>query len=235
MQLKSSQLRVWFVSSVLAVLAACGGGGGGGSTAPVTSTETFQLRTAYVNYLTDTRSLPFALTGTVSNVSVSGGGSLTQGSMSSTTFEGQAAQAKVTTVTGTVRGNGQSVSLASTTTAYVDSNYNPLGFSGSEYEVVTSSAPIPATARVNDTAVWYVTDRYTSSGKTSRVGTTTSTFVLEPDTASTALLKIIEVERNTSNTVTSTSTITFRMTPAGALTRLSETVLEGTTSLTVTY
>lgn len=235
MQLKLSQIRVWFAMSTLALLAACGGGGGGGSSAPVTSTETFQLRTAYVSYLTDTRSMPFSVTGTVSGVNVSGSGTTTQGSMSATTFEGQSAQVKTTTATGTLIANGQSIPLASSSTTYVDSNYNPLGFNGSEYEVVTSSTPIPTTARVNDTAVWYSATRYTSSSKITRTGTTTATFVLEPDTASTALLKIIQVERNTSNTVTSTNTITFRMTPAGSLTRINETLVEGTTSLTATY
>ena len=233
--MKLSQIRIWFATSTLALLAACGGGGGGGNSGPVTSTETFQLRAAYVNYFSDTRSLPFTVTGSVSGTSVTGSGTTTQGAVSSATFEAQAAQAKTTSATGTFIANGQSFSLASSATAYVDSNYNPLGFNGSEYEVVSSSTPIPATARISDTATWYTSNRYTNSSKTTRVGTTTATFVLEPDTASTALLKIIEIERNTSNAVTSTSTITFRMTPSGALTRLSETVTEGTTSLTVSY
>ena len=231
--MKFTQIWVWIAVSTSALLAACGGGGG--SSTPVTSTETFQLRTAYVSYLTDTRSLPFSVTGTISGVNVSGTGTVTQGGIAAATFEGQSAQVKTTTVTGTLAANGQSVPLASTSTAYVDANYSPLGFNGSEYEVVTSSAPIPITARVNDTAVWYSATRYIGSSKATRTGTTTATFVLEPDTASTALLKIIEVERNTSNTVTSTSTTTFRITPAGNLTRISETLVKDATSLTVTY
>lgn len=233
--MKFTQIWVWIAVSTSALLAACGGGGGGGSSTPVTSTETFQLRTAYVSYLTDTRSLPFSVTGTISGVNVSGTGTVTQGGIAAATFEGQSAQVKTTTVTGTLVANGQSVPLASTSTAYVDANYSPLGFNGSEYEVVTSSAPIPITARVNDTAVWYSATRYIGSSKATRTGTTTATFVLEPDTASTALLKIIEVERNTSSTVTSTSTTTFRITPAGNLTRISETLVKDASSLTVTY
>jgi hypothetical protein len=138
-------------------------------------------------------------------------------------------------MTGAFTGNGQTVSLANSVVSYVDSNYNPLGFVGDEYEVVSSYTPIPATARVNDTGVWYSSIRYTTASKTFRNGTATSTFVLEPDTGTTALLKIIEIQRNGSGATTSTSTTTFRMTPAGALTRLSESVVEGSTSLNINY
>lgn len=230
--MKFSQFKLWSTLSISALLVACGGGGGGGS---ASSTETFQLRTAYVSYINSTGSWPFTVTGSTSGVNVTGNGTTTAGSISGTTFEGQAAQAKTTTATGTINANGQSVPLATTGTSYVSSNYDPLGFSGSEYEVVSSSIPIPVTARINDTGTWYSSARYTSSSKTTRRGTATATFVLEPDTASTALLKIIRIEKDTTNTVTSTSTITFRMTPAGALTRLSETVLQGTTTMTATY
>lgn len=114
--------------SLLFTLSACGGGGGGGatSTGPVASTETFQLRTAYVNYVTETRSLPFTVTGTSSGYSVTGSGTATQGSLTSTTFESQAALQKTTTVTGSITANGVTTPLSSSNTTYVDSNYNPL-------------------------------------------------------------------------------------------------------------
>ena len=209
--------------------------GSGSSASPTSSTEIFQLRAGYASYLASAGTKPFTLAGTASGISISGSGTSSAGNLSSTTFEGQSAQAQTTTTTGTLTANGQSTPLTATSTTYVDGNYNPLGFDGSQYEVVTSSISIPTTARVNDSAVWYQSTRYTDSSKTTVLGTTTASFVLEAETAFTALLKIIEVERNTSNTVTSTNTITFRMTPAGVLTRLSETLVEGTTSLTVTY
>lgn len=218
-------------------LSACGGGGGGGSTstAPVTSTETFQLRTAYVNYVTETRSLPFKVTGTSSGYSVSGSGTATQGALTSATFESKAAQQKTTTVTGSITANGTTSPLSSSSTDYVDSNYNPLGEIGSEYSVVNSGISIPTTARVNDTGILYTSNRYTSSSKTTLLGTSTVSYVLEPDTAATALFKVISTEKDTLNKQTSVSTVTFRITAAGALTRISETYVEGTTTLTLTY
>jgi hypothetical protein len=223
------------VTAITLLLTACGGGDGSGSTAPVSSTETFQLRTAWVNYITDTRSLPFTVTGMASGTPVTGSGTMTQGSLSSTVFESRSALSKTSVITGSVSGGGQTYPLGITTTSYIDSNYNPLGSNGPEYVVTTSGSSIPLTARVNDTGIWYQSVRYTSSSKTSRLGTATTSFVLEPDTASSALLKIVQVEKDTFGTTTSTNTLTFRITPAGGLTRLSEVGSEDNTSLTISY
>jgi len=228
-------LKSLLATFALMVLAGCGGGGGGTS-AVTTSSETFQLRAAYVNYLTDTRSATFTVSGTVEGVNVTGNGTATQGSLTNTTFEGQAALQKVSVITGTLRTDGQTVPLSTSSTTYVNSNYNPLGSSGTDYEVVTGSVNIPATAKVNDTGVWYSSTRYSSSAKTTRRGTASVSFVMEPDTVSTSLLKIIRIEKDTLGTTTSTSAITFRMTPSGSLTRISETgVSPGGTALTITY
>jgi hypothetical protein len=215
-------------------ISACGGGGGG-SSGPIPSNETFQLRTAYVNYITETRSMPFTVSGTRAGANITGSGTATQGPLSFTTFELQQAQQKTTTVTGTITVNGVSDLLSSSSTTYVDANFNPLGSSGTDYTVVTGNASIPNTARVNDTGTWYSTIRYASSTKAVRRGTGTVSYVLEPDTASTALLKIIHSERDNSNTETYRSTVTFRMTPTGTLTRISESGVQGSTSITLTF
>jgi hypothetical protein len=219
-----------------ALLALAGCGGGGGSSSPTASTDTYQLRAAYVNYLTDTRSAPFTVSGTVNSVNVTGSGSATQGALSSTTFENQSALQKVSVTTGTLNANGQTLPLSSSSTTYVDSNYNPLGFNGTDYEVISGAVTIPSTARVNDTGVWYSSIRYATSAKSIRRGTASVSYVLEPDTSSTALLKIIRIEKDTSGGTSSTSTINFRMTPSGGLTRLSEsTLIPGGTALTISY
>jgi hypothetical protein len=223
------------VTAITLLLTACGGGGGAnGSTGPVSSTETFQLRQAWINSLSSS-SQSFTLSGTDAGIAITGSGTFTSGSLSSTVFESQPALQQVSVATGTVTGGGQTNSLAITQTIYVDSNYIPLGSSGSEYEVISGASSIPLTARVNDTGVLYQSVRYTSSAKTARLGTSTTSFVLEPDTSSTALLKVINIEKNTNGWTTSTDTETFRITPSGSLTRLSETTSEGNNTLTVTY
>lgn len=208
------------------VLAACGGGGSGGSpSSVVASTEAFQLRTAYVNQLTDTRSAPFTVSGIFDDVNVTGSGTVTEGALTSTSFERQSALQKVTVITGSLNANGRTIPLSSSSIGYVDLNYNPLGSFGDEYEVVNSSVTIPVTARVNSTGVWYTSTLYATSAKSRVEGTATVSYVLEPDTATTALLKIIRIDKDTSGSTTFTNTATFRMTPSGTLTRISETAV----------
>lgn len=76
-------------------------------------------------------------------------------------------------------------------------------------------------AKVNDAGVLYTATRYTSSSKSTPVGTETETYALQPDTASTALLVLTTVYKDTGGFVTSTSTEKVRITPAGAFARLS--------------
>lgn len=217
----------------LAGLTACGGGGGTSST--TSSSETFQLRAAFVNYFNDSHSYPFTVSGSISDISVAGSGTTTEGSQTASSFEGKAAQAKTSTMTATLTGGGKSLPLAGSNTTYIDSNYTLLGFAGSaEYEVATAVA-LPLTARVNETGIWYNSIRYSNASKTRQVGTAIGSYVLEPDSASTALLKIIVKEKDTSDSVTSTSTLTFRITTAGGLTRLRETLTEGSAMLTLSY
>lgn len=218
-------------------LAACGGGGGNGGlpAAPVTSTETFQVRAAYINYLNDTRTLPFTLSGSTSGLPVSGSGSLTQSSLTSSSFEGFSALQKTSTVNASLTANGMTVPFSSTLISYVDSNYVPLGSVNDEYLVVTGAATIPVTGKVNDTGIWFSANRYSSSFKISLLGTEVVSYALLPDTASTALLNIIQVDKNLSGATTLTTTLRFRISPAGELTRLSEQAIDDTTHLTITY
>jgi len=225
--------------SALALMTACGGGGGGGgggAAAPVASTDTFPLMTVYTNSLTTSSSNNFTISGTVSGVAVTGSGTVTFGNLSAGTFEGVAAQQRTTTATGSIVVNGTTVPLNSSSIDWVDSNYVPKGESGgTDYIVVTGTPTIPTAARVNDTGTLYTANRYSNSTKSVLRGTETVTYVLEADTATTALLKLIITEKDNSNTTTSTSSTQFRITPAGAFTRVKETLVEGTTNLTITY
>jgi hypothetical protein len=223
----------------LALITACGGGGGGGggeAAAPVASTDTFPLMTVYINTLTTSSSNNFTISGIVSGVAVTGSGTATFGNLSAGTFEGVAAQQRTTTATGSIVVNGTTLPLNSSSIFWVDSNYVPKGGSGgTDYIVVTGTPTIPTAARVNDTGTLYTANRYSDSTKSVLRGTETVTYVLEADTATTALLKTINIEKNNSNTTTSTSSAQYRITPAGAYKRVQETLVEGSTILTITY
>ena len=226
-----------FVSAALAaplILAACGGGGGG-DPAPTTSAETYQTWAAWVNTLNESGTRTFTISGTVNGIAVSGSGSATYGALAGGNFEGKAALAKTTVLTGSVTANGQTIPYGGTTVSYVDSNYRPLGVTSNEYWVVTGTPTIPQTARVNDAGTLYTANRYASSAKTSLLGTATVSYAVQPDTAATALLRLVLTQRTAGGSVTSTDVQTYRMTPAGALTRLSEEYQEGSSALTLRY
>jgi hypothetical protein len=61
------------------------------------------------------------------------------------------------------------------------------------------------------------------------------TFALLPDSGSTAILRLVSTDKSISGTVTATGIMTYRITPVGTLTRISEEYQEGSTSLTLTY
>lgn len=221
-------------ASSLAFLAACGGGGSGGTTV-VTSTETFNLSQAWVNYLTATQSLPFTVTGNLNGVSVTGTGTYSQSGLQETIFENSPALRKSSTASLRIYANGQSTDFALTTGLYVSSNYLPLGSQGDEYGVVSDAVNIPPTARVGDNGVWYSEKMYPSSAKLYSTGKRTTSFALEPETSITALLKVIATDFDSTDSQTASTVITFRMTPAGALTRLRETTMTSDGQLTVIY
>jgi hypothetical protein len=233
--------KYFCILSIPFFVAACGGGGGGStapvSTPPVTSTETFQLQKAYVNYVIDSSSRSFSISGVSGGKSLSGTGRVTSGSLASATFEGQSVLAKTKVETGTEIIDGTSIPFSYSSTTYVDSAYKLVGGIGSEYIVVTSFSMPSDLSKVNATGSFYSATRYTNSTKSSVIGTRTATYALEPDTASTALLKYILVNKDSSGNTTSTGTDVFRVTPSGALTPISEsfTLTSSGETITITY
>jgi hypothetical protein len=105
--------------------------------------------------------------------------------------------------------------MAETDTTYVDSNYAPKGWANGEYVVVTSVATIHDTAKVNDSGLWHTSNRYADSTKLTFLGVSQVSYALLPDTATTALLKIIQVDKDTIGNTLMTATAIFRITPCG--------------------
>jgi hypothetical protein len=232
----NNKIKLTIATVIFILLSACGGGGGGGAAAPVASTDLFPLMTVYTNTIATSSSNNYTISGSVSGFAVSGSGTVTRGNLSAGTFDGAPAQQRTTTATGSFTVNSTTVPLNTSSITWVDSNYVPKGESGSdEYVVVTGTPTIPTSARVNDTGTLYTANRYASSSKAVLLGTTRATYVVEADTANTALVTLILEEKNTSNATTTTSSAQLRITPLGTFTRIKETVVEGTSALTLTY
>jgi len=231
-----NKFKLLTATALLSLLSACGGGGGGGTAAPVASTESFPLMTVYRNTITSSSSNNYTISGTISGVSVTGSGTVTFGNLSAGTFEGLPALQRTTTATGSAVVNGGTIPLNTSSIDWFDSNYVPKGESGGEdYVVIAGTPTIPTTARINDTGTLYTANRYASSTKAVLRGTSEVTYVMEADTASTALVTLINEEKNTSNVTTSTSSEQFRITPTGTFTRIKDTAVQGNVLLTITY
>jgi hypothetical protein len=230
-------MKLLIAVASLSLLSACGGGGssGGGTPAPVASTSAFNLQAAYKSNYTASASYKISVTGTYGAYPVTGSATAVQGNVTSGTFEGKPALQQAVSILGTITVNNQTGPLATSSISWVDTNYMPLGTSGgSEYIVVNGTASIPTAAKVNDTGAVYTAKRYTTSAKTSLLGTRTVTYVVEADTATTALVTLISVDKNNSGTTTVTATEQYRVTTANTFTKIKETGVDNTNGLSLT-
>lgn len=220
-------------------LSGCGGGGGGSSlpAGPVTSTLSFPLQSAYktniangstVNYTVLATGIPSAPNG------CHGTASFANATPVSATFE----TISGFSVTGTITLNFTDCTPASTAVtgvSYYDSNYNPIGssISGTEYDVyLTVPSPLPTSVKVGDTAIFGNQNIYTDSTKTTQIATEQTSFVIEPDTATTAIANAITKRYNMSNQLLFTEQNRYRITATGAFTPVSDDVQYSTTSTT---
>ena len=206
------------ITVTLAFTACGGGGGGGGSTDPVVSTNSFNLQSAYVALISGGWSKTFTISGTCA-----GSFAITAGAVTTaTTFESAFALSgtEVSTIT---LSNCTPASAADTETKYHDSNYMPLGYSvqGGKYAVYTATPTLPTTVRVGDTAVIGTLNRYTNSTKSTGAGTQTESFVVEADTATTAIINVISKYYSSSNVLTSTEQDRYRIDANNRLTPIS--------------
>ena len=231
-----NKLKLLTATVVFTLLSACGGGGGGVS-GPVASTESFPLRTVWANLLTTPSTNKVTVSGTNKNGgAITGSGTNTISGLSAGTFEGMPAQKQTQTTAVSLVSNGETIPVNDSFDTWVGSDYAPKGESSvsSNYVVVTA-ASLSSAARVNDTGTAYTANLYADSTKAVLRGTRTASYVLEADTASTALLSLIFEDKNTSNVTTNKSTQQLRITTTGTFTRIKETIVEGGSTLIISY
>lgn len=205
-----------------AFLAACGGGGGGGTpaaTGPVASTSSFPLISGYKALVANGLSKSFTVSGTCT-------GSGTKSSSAATTavtFEGVAGFSATSTLTMSLAGTGCTPSVAQSSTSYVDTNYIPRGFNsvGVNYGVYLTPLAIPTSVSVGGTAILGTETLYTNSTKATGNGRIDQSYVIEADTASTAIVNLIAKIYNASGTLTATEQDRYRIDAVGTLTPTS--------------
>jgi hypothetical protein len=216
---------------ILLTLAACGGGGGGGgSSGPVSSTLSFPLQSGIKSYTANTDSKTFNVNGTenVSGTSatITGSGTQSKGApLTNVTFLGKPALSYIETVTWQSKvcaSSCISVSIAGSVTAFVDSNYNPLGdFDGTTISVWKAIPSVPSSVTIGTTG--YVGRKIEYSNSTGySTGYDDVTFAIEPDTANTAIVNEIIKKYDLYGNLLITSQVRFRILSTGSLTRISE-------------
>lgn len=223
------------------VLAGCGGGGGGGGTSPsgpVASTLSFPFRSAVNTVTANGESYTLTANGTLATQSTDGlcSGTFTSTSApanTSTTFEGTPALSSVSTSTMTLT-NCTPASSTSTDTDYYDTSYAALGFIASSggYGVYQAPRAIPSTVRVGDSGIVGTYTYYTDSTKSVADGSAELSYLVEADTADTAILNLITKRYDQSSRLLRTANARGRIDAAGTLTRVSIDIQYATTSTT---
>ena len=212
------------MSAVL--LAGCGGGGSSSDSAAV-SVSAFPLQAGYQARIIAGHTDNFTVSGTCT-----GTATITNAATSASNFEGVAGFIGQQTVTLNLT-NCTPASSAVTGANYYSSNYTPLGYSlpGNEYgRFVSLPSAIPTSVKVGDTAAYSTQNTYTDSTKSLQTGQRFLSYVIESDTANTAIANLITKAYNMQGQLLYTSQSRYRIAADGTLTVISFDVQYSTTS-----
>lgn len=215
MKSKHYVTAIAIVSTAL-LLSSCGGGGTTSNPAGQTgSTSSFPLKSAFVTSLSS---------GSIQDISVTGsctgtGRTIKMPATTATTFEGVAALSSASTMKLTLSGCNPA-SVNQITTAYYDSNLVPLGSSGTSYAVYQSAPNLPITATVGATGTYGSQLLYTNSAKTTASGSAIQTYMVEEETATTAIVNLTTKLYDGTGVLTATEQDHYRIDSSGNASRV---------------
>ncbi len=195
----------------------------------------FNLLAAYDSQVRQSGQHQFTVSGEAAGVPVSGSGTVISGQLSSGFFEGKAAQIKTAVVAMTLNANGSAVPVNSSSIAYYDSNNRFLGSEGESYEVVDIYYDLPADAGSNDAGLIFQSTLYTNSSKLLIEGKKTATYSTTFESATTLILTVISVVRDSSGNIIQSNSQRIRIFANNTAQRLSDTGIESSTFLTINY
>ena len=215
------------------MLSACGGGGGGGGSATTTvaSTNAFDVSSGYRRLISTGFQKTFTVGGGCSGTLALSAAPAT----TSATFEGTNGVSAIDVATINFT-NCTPASSSSSETRYYDTNYVPLGKSSTnEYSVYIGTSTLPSTARVGDAGIVGSQNTFTNNTKATSTGRDDTSYAMEADTATTAILNLITKTYNTSGILTVTEQNRYRVAADGTLTFISfDLQRSGTSTLRLT-
>ena len=238
MKITCCRLRLHLGAAVLAsvFLHGCGGGGdGGGGGQPVVA-PTVPVASAMTAYLSQTGTQNVSGTWSASGISGNATGTITRSTFATTTFENLPALAQGTRAALILSAGSESASAdASAVNYYEPVTYQPLGTTApGQWAVTTSRSPLPTAAKTGDNGTWYTMAAYTSSAKTTRLGTIVATYSVQVDDTSNAVLSITSTVTPT-NGPTQTTVTTYRVGSSGAAVPLQQKTAVPEVSTTLVY
>jgi hypothetical protein len=209
--------RLLLSVSATVTLVACGGGGSDAG-APVPVTTSFPLQAGYKALTAAGASNNYAVRGTCS-----GTATVTDSAPIAASFEGVSGYSATSTLTVNLT-NCTPASSSATGTTYYGAEYVLLGTSDASGEygkVVTVPPPLPASVQVGDAGPYASLTVYADSTKATVTGTRLFSYVVEADTASTAIVNLIAKDYDTANNLLFTQQSRYRIAADGRLTSIS--------------
>ena len=216
-----SGLRALGLLGLAVTLASCGGSGGGSTTVAVASTETFPLRTAFANLVTQGYSAGTTVLGVSSTgLGVTGSATVSRNSGTAATFNGQAVLQQTMSVVGSITINATSSTYVANTTIFSNSSYQTVAISSSDRYVVFDEPYItpPATVTVGDLGKLGTSITYADSTKAVVTGRGTESYVVEAYTATSVVVNVIDQYFDTKDNLVASSQTGYVVTGTGALT-----------------
>jgi hypothetical protein len=227
--MRTSRKLVIVISAATSLLSGCGGGGGGDGGGAAPTPTSFPLQAGYRARIAGGSTDTFTVSGTCT-----GTATFTSGAATTSTFEGVSGFAAAQTATVSFT-NCTPATSAVSGTGYYDGSYSPLGSSipSVEYtKFLTAPPPLPASVKVGDTAVYATLTSYTDSTKSVTTGQRVLSYVIEADTANTAIGNLITKGYNASSQLLFTQQSRYRIAADGTLTVVSIDIQYSTTSTT---
>ena len=185
--------HLWFLAAVSILVSGCGGGGSGetpGSVATPTSVvptvagPTVPLEAAISALFSTTRTYTRTETGLNNGDVYDFEASYVMGAP--TSFEGT--QVRTVSVTHSIKKNGAQFSTSSQNDYFLASPYRLIGTTlqnSSVYVVASGQIPLPATAKPGDSGKFYDTITYDSASKKTVLATSSLSWAVTADTATT--------------------------------------------------
>ena len=224
-----SNIRYALIAGLIAVaLVSCGGGSGGSG--KVVSTLSFPLRDAMKTNVVLGTNVTYDLSGYCSGTMV-----ISDQPPAAATFEGISGFSAVT-------GNAYQFSNCTPSTYninrtdYYDNNYDALGtiVAGGDYSVSPIPISLPVSVKVGDTAAIGTMNDYSDSSKTVSTGHDEYSYIIEPDTADTAIVDLVGKFYDASSNLVETDHTRYRIYASGDMVPVSGDILSGNVHFVLT-